>query len=89
MSVVYQRAQGIEQAPMEGETLLYHKDSRKFCRLNGTAAFMWECLEQARSVDELARDICDAYDGVEMDRAQSDVRAVIDELLGLAIIVEA
>jgi hypothetical protein len=74
---------------MEGETLLYHKDTKKFCRLNGTAALMWECLEQARSVDALARDICDAYDGVEMDRARSDVQAVIDELLGLAIILEA
>ncbi len=86
MSAVYQRAQGIEQAPMEGETLLYHKDTKKFCRLDGTAAFMWERLEQPRSVAELATDISEAYDGVEFDQAQADVQAAVEELVQLSIV---
>ena len=73
---------------MEGETLLYHKDTKKFCRLNATAAFLWQCLEQPRSVEELAAALCEEFDGVEHDRARRDVRAALDELVELSVVVK-
>ncbi len=73
---------------MEGETLLYHKDTKKFCRLNSTAAYVWECLEQPRSVDDLATAICETFEGVERDRARQDAQAAVDELVELSILVK-
>ncbi len=88
MSVRYRRGEGVEEAPMEGETLLYHKDTKKFCRLNSTAAYVWECLEQPRSVDDLATAICETFEGVERDRARQDAQAAVDELVELSILVK-
>ena len=85
MSITYRRGDGVEAAPMEGETLLYHKDTKKFCRLNSTAAYVWECLEQPRTVDDLAAAICEEFDGVERDVARQDAQAAVDELVELSI----
>jgi len=83
---VYKRGQGVEEAPMQGETLLYHKGSKTFCQLNETAAFLWSSLEQPSSVDDVARSVCDAFDGVEFEQARADVQAAVDELVGLAVL---
>jgi len=71
---------------MEGETLLYHTGNKQFCQLNETAAFLWSRLDQPRSVDDIARDLCAAYDGVDFDQAKADVQATVDELLCLSIL---
>lgn len=89
MSNTYRRGQGVEEAPMEGETLLYHAGEKKFCQLNETAAFLWSRLDQPRSVDEIARDMCESYEGVEFDQARADVQATVDELIRLSILEQA
>lgn len=89
MSKVYRRVPGVEAAPMEGETLLYHPDTKKFCRLNETAAFLWERLEQPQSVDQLAADVSAGWDGVGLEQARVDVQGAIAELVGLSIVEQA
>ena len=67
---------------------MYHKDTKKFCRLNSTAAYVWECLEQPRTVDDLAAAICEEFDGVERDLARQHAQATVDELLELAVLAK-
>lgn len=85
----YRRGGGVEAAPMEGETLLYHSSTRKFCRLNATAAFLWERLAEPMTVEQLAAELCTAFDGVEIDRARQDAQGAVDELQALSIIERA
>jgi len=86
LSLVYRRAPSVEAAPMEGETLLYHPDTKKFCRLNETAAFLWERLAEPRSLEELAVEVRDAFDGVDLEQAREDVRNAVEELAGISIV---
>ena len=71
---------------MEGETLLYHPDTKKFCRLNETAAFLWERLAEPRSLEDLAKDMCAAYEGVDLEQARKDARNAVEVLADLLII---
>jgi len=89
LSEVYRRAAGVEAAPMEGETLLYHPSTKKFCRLNETAAFLWDRLAEPRSLEELAGDLCAEFAGVELDQARKDVRVAVEELVGVSIVEQA
>ncbi len=74
---------------MEGETLLYNTETKKFCRLNPTAAFLWERLLEPRSLEQLAADVCAEFSGVEMEQARTDVQGALEELVGLSIVVQA
>jgi hypothetical protein len=85
---MYRRGTSVEEAPMEGEALLYHKDTKKFCRLNATAAFLWQCLEQPRSVEDLVAAVCDEFEGVERDRARHDVQAAVDEMVHFSVVAK-
>ncbi len=89
MTDMYQRGTSVEEAPMEGETLLYHKETKKFCRLNATAAFLWQCLEQPRSVEDLVAAVCYEFEGVEPDRARHDVLAAVDEMVELSVVAKS
>lgn len=73
---------------MEGETLLYNTETRKFCRLNETAAFLWERLAEPRSLEQLASDLCAEFAGVELQQARRDVQGALEELVGLSVVVQ-
>ena len=88
MATAYRRNAAVETAPMEGETLLYHSSTKTYCKLNGTAAFLWDALAEPQTIEELAGGICDSYDSVDQEHAVADVEAAISELLELSFVEE-
>lgn len=72
---------------MQGETILYHADTNRFCTLNGTAAFLWARLERDQTVEELAAALCERYDGVEAPTARRDVQAALQEFSAQQLVV--
>ena len=72
---------------MQGETILFHPDTNKFCTLNGTATFLWTRLERDHTVDELAAALCEQYDGVEAATARRDVQAALQEFAAQQLVV--
>ena len=82
---MYQRKVDIEAAPMEGETVLYHPDTRKFCVLNDTAAYLWTLLEQPRSEAQLCEGLLGAFDGVDAEAVRQDVRSTLEEFEALQL----
>lgn len=61
------------------ETVLLDVDSGTALRLNATGAWIWERLEQPRSVEELARGLAERF-GIEEPRALGDVVAFAREM---------
>ena len=55
--------------------------------LNGTAAFMWECLQEERTPEEVRQMVLEAYD-VDAEIAQRDVEAFLGALRQLKMLEE-
>lgn len=55
--------------------------------LNGTASFMWECLQEERTPEEVRQMVLEAYD-VDAEIAQRDVEAFLGALRQLKMLEE-
>lgn len=78
-------------ADLEGEAVLLHLGTRRYFRLNETAAAVWALLEEGVGEPEaLAARLCDRFE-VERDLAGSEVARLLEELeaRGLVQRVEA
>jgi len=82
----YRRNPAVEASAMKEESLLFNPGSSKFCLLNETAAFLWERLERPSTADELARAVCDRFEGVARDRAEQDVQTWLRRLDDLKLV---
>lgn len=83
---LYFRNGNIEAAPMQGEAILFDPGSRKFCVLNGTAAALWERLETPATIPDLAADLRRKFNAPNSANVESDVRAVMQNLVALALV---
>ena len=61
------------------ETVLLDLDSGSALRLNATGAWIWERLEEPRSVEELARGLAERF-AIDEPRALGDVVAFAREM---------
>ncbi len=85
----FRRREGVDEAPMENQTVLYIPTSKAFCVLNETAAFLWERLAKEATADELVQAMVEAFDGVDSATAGQDVRVALDELNDLDLLAQA
>ena len=81
MAACYQQNPRVEVAPMKNDAVLFNPDNNKFCVLNRTAAFLWIRLAKARTVEELAGELCANFDGVSLSTAVRDVEQVVEQFL--------
>lgn len=73
---------------MRDESILYVPSAEKYCVLNHSAAVIWEALVAPQSEDDLAAVLCETFEGANMDRVLSDVRATLDEMREMSLIEE-
>ena len=64
---------------IDGETVILHRDVGKYYGLNEVGTFVWELLQEPRSVDELCREVVGAYD-VERNRCRKDIEDLLTDL---------
>lgn len=83
----YERNQGVEAAPLNDEAILLDPTTSKFFMLNRTSSFIWDRLSAPTTVEALAGEICNRFNDVALPNALSDVRATLDEMLAMGLIV--
>ena len=64
---------------IDGETVILHRDVGKYYGLNEVGTFIWELLQEPRSVEELCQEVLDAYD-IERERCRNDIEALLVDL---------
>jgi hypothetical protein len=89
MGNTFLRNPSVETAPLQEEMILFDPARNKFCLLNRTAAFLWVRLEKPQTAEDLAGQVCAAFENVELEQASKDTRAALDELLALHFIEAA
>lgn len=70
-------SENIAHQRIDGEVIVIHFDTGNYYSLNGSAAELWQLLEQPRSVGSLSR--CFVGTDVESERA---LKSFLDELAG-------
>ena len=83
----FQRNPRVEAAPLNEEAILLDPATSKFFMLNSTSSFIWERLAAPATADALASEICNAFDNVALPDALNDVRAALDEMLSMELVV--
>lgn len=79
--------EGLENAPLaDGGAVLYDAKSGKFIRLNRTADRLWSDLSSPKTEEDLVRGLCEAYPGIEGDKARSDVTQALESFRRLAMV---
>lgn len=64
---------------LPGETILLHMDTKKYYRLNETAAAIWRALEEEAPPEAIVDQLVADFE-VEADRARNAVERQIEEL---------
>lgn len=64
---------------VDGETVILHRDVGKYYGLNEVGTFVWELLQEPRSVEELRHEVVETYD-VEPARCQNDIEELLIDL---------
>jgi hypothetical protein len=73
----YIRSAGVEMAPMREETVLFNPANNQFCVLNKTAAFIWERLAEAHTVEELCAALSASFNNAQGAGVSEDVSAML------------
>ena len=63
-----------------GSALLYQADLGRERLLNETGTFIWDRLDGTRSLDQIAGDLADGFEGIDAESAATDVQAFAAEL---------
>jgi hypothetical protein len=89
LQAAYQKNQTVEEAPLQGDLMLFEPSTSKFFVLNPTMAFVWKALDGAAPLAKVVDSLQVAFDGVDPSLAEADVLRATQELLSLGLIEPA
>jgi hypothetical protein len=78
----------IESSELNGELLLFNGTTNKFFVMNPTAAFVWECIKQSTSEQDLAAGLCRRFSGTTQEQALADVKETLKNMRELGLLLE-
>lgn len=70
---------------INNETVILHASEGKYYGLNDVGTFIWEFLEEPRTIDAICTAITEEYD-VESERCKVDVNEMISELAAKGLV---
>ena len=79
----------IEEAPLQGELMLFDPATSRFFVLNRTMAYVWRQCESAPGVNALIDGLQEEFSEVEADVARKDVERALQELMDAGLVTPA
>ena len=79
----------IEEAPLQGELMLFDPASSRFFVLNATMAYVWRRCDALENVDALVGGLQEEFSGVDAAAARGDVERALEELLAAGLMTRA
>lgn len=76
----------IEEAPLQGELMLFDANSSKFFVLNPTMAFVWQHCDGNQSTTNILQKMMDAFSGVDPVSAEVDLTNAVEDLKSKGLI---
>jgi hypothetical protein len=88
MSERYRRNPKIEEAPLGGDLMLFDPVKSQFFVLNSTMAYLWRNCDGEKSLDSIVESIPTAFADADANIAAKEMRAAVDELVGLGMVTK-
>jgi len=85
----YRKNPAIEEAPLQGEMMLFDPATSKFYVLNPTMAFAWTRCDGQHSLPVMATQLVEEFSGISGGEAEADLGKAFEELLNLGLLVDA
>jgi PqqD family protein of HPr-rel-A system len=79
----------VEEAPLQGELMLFDPESARFFVLNRTMAFVWSRCDGGHTLDALLDAMESEFSDVDRSAAEGDLRQAVQELRSLGLVVDA
>lgn len=85
-SRLFRRSPSVEEAPLQGELMLFDPATSRFFVLNRTMSFVWRRCDGEHTVDGMLRELASEFDGVDAERAGEELRQALSELGSLGLL---
>jgi len=76
----------VEEAPLQGELMLFDPATSRFFVLNRTMAYVWRECESAPGINGLIEGLQREFAEVESDVARKDVERALQELIDAGLV---
>ena len=76
----------MEEAPLQGELMLFDPATSRFFVLNRTMSFVWRRCDGEHTVDRMLRELASEFDGVDAERAGEELQQALSELGSLGLL---
>ena len=86
---VFTRNPRIEEAPLQGELMLFDPDRSQFFVLNRTMAFVWRRCDGGHTLSQMLGALHAEFEGVEPGAAEPELRQALGELVSLGLVVDS
>ena len=86
---VFTKNAKIEEAPLQGELMLFDPESSKFYVLNRTMTFVWRRCDGSHTPEDMLEGLQQEFADVEPATAEADLRRALEELLSLGLVVDS
>jgi len=78
----------IEEAPLQGELMLFDSVSSKFFVLNRTMAFVWHHCDGRHDLSQVLANLQQEFADVEPVSAEADLKKALEDLVTLGLVVD-
>jgi hypothetical protein len=86
---LFLRSPSVEEAPLQGELMLFDPATSRFFVLNSTMSFVWRRCDGEHTLSGMLREMTEAFTGVEAPAAERDIRGALSELESLGLLAPA
>ena len=76
----------MEEAPLQGELMLFDPATSRFFVLNRTMSFVWRRCDGEHTLQGMVGELASEFDGVDAGLAEQDLRSAISELDSLGLL---
>jgi hypothetical protein len=84
----WRRNPQVEEAPLQGELMIFDPASSRFFVLNRTMTFVWRRCDGAHGVREMVDDLRREFREVDRETAEGDLKKALGELASLGLVVD-
>jgi hypothetical protein len=84
----WRRNPQVEEAPLQGELMIFDPKSSRFFVLNRTMTFIWRRCDGSHGVAEMVDELGREFADVDRATAEGDLKKALGELASLGLVVD-
>lgn len=84
----WRRNPQVEEAPLQGELMIFDPKTSRFFVLNRTMTFVWRRCDGSHGVAEMVDELRDEFADVDRATAEGDLKKALGELASLGLVVD-